>query len=119
MTPIQPYVRVVRLMVAVLLGIQAGLLVLAPVDAAARTLAPADAALRINPNTATEAELRLLPQIGPKLAAYIIEYRESAAAQPAFGQAEDLDHVHRIGPATVERLRPLLCFPQDDHNASP
>ncbi len=67
---------------------------------------------RIDPNTASAAELELLPRIGPRLAAAIIEYRESLTTQPAFESADDLAHVKRIGPATVERLRPWLTLPE-------
>lgn len=70
----------------------------------------AAAGLRIDPNTATTDELMLLPGIGPALSSYIVEFRESSARQPAFLAAEDLDGVHRIGPLTVEKLRPLLTF---------
>ncbi|HUU97164.1 MAG TPA: helix-hairpin-helix domain-containing protein [Phycisphaerae bacterium] len=67
--------------------------------------------LRLDPNVATRDELMLLPGIGPKLAQYIIEYRTAAPSAPAFATAEDLDNVARIGPVTVEKLRPYLCFP--------
>ena len=66
--------------------------------------------LRLDPNTATLAELQLLPRIGPQLAANIIAYRESVTCRPAFRRAEDLDRVMRIGPVTVERLREYWDF---------
>jgi hypothetical protein len=69
------------------------------------------AALRIDPNTAREEELMLLPGIGPILAANIVECRENAPVKPAFRHAEDLDSVPRIGPKTVAKLRPYLTFP--------
>jgi competence ComEA-like helix-hairpin-helix protein len=75
------------------------------------TARPETARLRLNPNVATRDELMLLPGIGPKLAENIVEYRRYAPAAPAFATAEDLDDVARIGPLTVERLRPYLCFP--------
>jgi competence protein ComEA len=65
----------------------------------------------LDPNVATKDELMLLPRIGPVLADAIINYREANGPGPAFLCAEDLDNVHRIGPVTVEQLRPLLCFP--------
>lgn len=52
----------------------------------------------------------LLPRIGPALADAIVKYRESARPGIAFRAVEDLDHVPRIGPVTVEHLRPLLVF---------
>jgi competence ComEA-like helix-hairpin-helix protein len=70
-----------------------------------------DLRLRLNPNTATPAELQLLPRIGPKLAENIVAFRDSQTDRPAFGTAEDLDRVKRIGPVTVELLRPHLIFP--------
>lgn len=69
--------------------------------------------LRLDPNRATAAELDLLPRIGEKIAANIIAYRESTRDWPAFRCAEDLDRVPRIGPATVELLRPFLRFPDE------
>lgn len=60
---------------------------------------------RLNINTATSTELQLLPGIGPSLAAAIVEYR---AASGPFRTVSDLDKVPRIGPKTVERLRPLV-----------
>ncbi len=69
--------------------------------------------LRLDPNRATVDELQLLPRIGPKIAERIVAYRESVTDPPAFRTAEDLDKVKFIGPVTVERLRPLLRFPDD------
>ncbi len=78
---------------------------------------PAATILRLDPNTATHAELTLLPRIGPKLAQYIIDYRNNATPQPAFRSPADLDAVPRIGPRTIARLQPLLKFDQahDEH----
>lgn len=76
----------------------------------ARPVSPDCITLRINPNTATATELRLLPGIGPALSEYILKFRESSSRRPAFRNADDLDDVYRIGPVAVERLRPLLAF---------
>ncbi len=60
---------------------------------------------RVNVNTATQAELELLPGIGPALAQRIIEHRR---LRGAFRRVEDLDAVKGIGPKMLERLRPLV-----------
>jgi competence ComEA-like helix-hairpin-helix protein len=82
-----------------------------PASSESATIVADQARLRLDPNVATRDELMLLPRLGPALADAIIKYRESAGLSPAFSCAEDLDNVYRIGPATVEQLRPLLCFP--------
>lgn len=56
---------------------------------------------------ADEAALRLLPGIGPVLAARIVEAR----SQAGFVAIDDLRRVPGIGPVTVERLRPFLRAP--------
>lgn len=61
-------------------------------------------AQRININTAGEAELQLLPGIGPALAARIIEDRE---ANGPFESVDDLMRIKGIGPRTVARLRDM------------
>ncbi|MCC6677773.1 MAG: helix-hairpin-helix domain-containing protein [Phycisphaerales bacterium] len=60
---------------------------------------------RINLNTATAAELELLPGIGPGLAQRIIEHREKAGR---FRTVAELDKVKGIGPRTIDKLRPLV-----------
>ena len=60
---------------------------------------------RIDLNRATQAELELLPGIGPSLAQRILDYR---AEHGAFKRIEDLDEVKGIGPKTLEKLRPLV-----------
>jgi DNA uptake protein ComE-like DNA-binding protein len=82
-------------------------------------LTPARLQLRLNPNTATAAELELLPRIGPTLGQKIVAYRAGVAEQPAFRRAEDLDRVPRIGPATVEAMRPFLLLPEAPEPLSP
>lgn len=69
-----------------------------------------DARLLLDPNTATRAELMLLPQIGPTLSERIVSCRESVATPPAFSSADDLDQVRGIGRITIDRLRPHLRF---------
>lgn len=59
----------------------------------------------VNLNTASAAELETLPGIGPALAGRIIDHR---AAIGRFRSVDELDDVSGIGPATLQRLRPLV-----------
>ena len=53
------------------------------------------------------ATLALLPGIGPRLAEAIVRERRRLGA---FAGPDDLERVPGIGPATVQRLRPLVRF---------
>lgn len=77
--------------------------------------------IKINPNTAEWWELDELPGIGEVKARAIVAYREEfraaalaahprAEPPPAFRKPEDLAEVKGIGPATVEKMRPMLTF---------
>src|SRR3989344_3368851 len=59
---------------------------------------------KIKLSTATQSQLEELPGIGPSKAAAIIEYR----IKNGFKSVNDLDKVKGIGPATLEKLRPLV-----------
>lgn len=65
------------------------------------------AGVKININTATKAELELLPRIGPSLADRIIAERERGGP---FKRLEDLDRVRGIGPKTLQGLRDHVVF---------
>jgi hypothetical protein len=66
---------------------------------------------RINPNTAEAASLVRLPNIGPKRALAIVEYRKTAdSGQPAFRSTTDMANIRGIGPATSRKMQPWLCF---------
>ena len=78
-------------------------LVVSPAPAAS---APSDG--RIELNTATEAELCLLPGIGPALAKRILEYRD---VHGGFCSAGELTAVPGIGDATVAALKPYITVP--------
>jgi competence protein ComEA len=62
----------------------------------------------IDPSTAPQEDLELLPGIGPGLARAIIAYREKNGA---FRNADDLEKVPGLGPKTIERIRAHLRFP--------
>jgi competence protein ComEA len=62
----------------------------------------------IDPNTAPQEDLELLPGIGPALAGRIVTDR---TAHGRFDSAAVLTRVPGIGPRLVERLRPHLRFP--------
>ena len=69
---------------------------------------------RIDPNTATMAELAEIPELGRKRAEEIVAFREAFLAghsgEVAFKRVEDLRAIKGIGPAMVERLRGYLVF---------
>ncbi len=60
---------------------------------------------RVNLNTATQAELELLPGIGPAMAKRILEYRSTHGK---FTSVDQLDSVKGIGTKTMAKLRPLV-----------
>lgn len=61
----------------------------------------------VNVNTASVAELQLLPRIGPAVAARIVEQREKNGP---FKALDDLLLVRGIGEATYEQLKPYLAL---------
>lgn len=67
--------------------------------------APATIARKININTATAAELELLPEVGPKLAAEIVRHRERFGP---FKSVVDLDSVKGVGTKTLAKLAPMV-----------
>ncbi len=62
----------------------------------------------ININTAGIESLKRLPRIGPVTAGNIIQYREQNGP---FKSLEELDNVTRIGPKTLELIRPYIFIP--------
>ncbi len=74
-------------------------------DAGSRS-APAKARPnRVNLNRASAEELETLPGIGPSRAQAIVRWREEHGR---FRRVEDVLGVPGVGPATLERLRPLV-----------
>jgi competence protein ComEA len=69
---------------------------------------PTRASSPVSLNSASAAQLNDLPGIGPALAERILAERQERGG---FARLEDLLVVRGIGPATLERLRPLLTVP--------
>jgi competence ComEA-like helix-hairpin-helix protein len=61
----------------------------------------------VNINRASVAELDALPGVSPKVAAAIVEYRNTRGV---FTSIEQLDSVKGIGPALLEKLKPIVRF---------
>ncbi|HSN76403.1 MAG TPA: helix-hairpin-helix domain-containing protein [Anaerolineae bacterium] len=59
----------------------------------------------INLNSASAQELEALPAIGPVTAQAIVDYR---TANGPFQSVEEITKVKGIGPATLEKLKPLI-----------
>lgn len=68
-------------------------------------------ALRIDLNRAPEAELTLLPGIGPVLALRIVEDRQRNGP---FDSVDSLQRVSGIGPRTLENLRDIAIVDRPD-----
>jgi competence protein ComEA len=61
----------------------------------------------VDPNSATAAELQLLPGIGPAIAERIVAYRKEHGK---FTSIDALGEVKGIGPRILERIRPYLSL---------
>ncbi len=61
----------------------------------------------VNVNTAGSSELENLPGIGEVLAQRIVDYR---AANGEFGNADELEEVKGIGPATLAKIRHCIVL---------
>lgn len=68
--------------------------------------------LRLDLNTATGAELRLLPGIGERLSESIVQNRQQSGP---FHSVDDLQRVRWIGPRTIERIRPWVVNDHANH----
>lgn len=71
--------------------------------------------MRIDINSASAAELSLLPGVGPNIAQNIVTERQTNGP---FETIDDLQRVHLVGPLIVERLRPYAVVddaPEVDH----
>ncbi|MBS1272414.1 MAG: ComE operon protein 1 [Candidatus Marinimicrobia bacterium] len=64
-------------------------------------------AMKIFINLADQNDLMKLPRIGPAMSKRIIAHREKNGYFKSF---KNLRQVKGIGPATIEKLRPLITF---------
>jgi len=64
----------------------------------------------VNINTASTAELQLLPGVGAQRAAAIVAMRQERGG---FARPEDLVEVEGIGPVMLERMRPHVATQGD------
>ncbi len=74
-------------------------------DAPERTAAPPGPAAPLDLNAATADQLDALPGVGPVTAAAIVAWR---SANGRFSAVDQLGEVDGIGPARLEKLRPLV-----------
>ncbi|MFO0834122.1 MAG: helix-hairpin-helix domain-containing protein [Phycisphaerales bacterium] len=97
--------RVIAIALCIACAVVVGVVLLGrdrPADEPNRNTSPASL---IDLNSASAAEIELLPEIGPALAARIVESREKDGA---FRSPNDLDRVRGIGKGTIERVTPLV-----------
>jgi competence protein ComEA len=64
----------------------------------------------VNINTASEAQLMLLPRVGPSLAKKIVDYRQ---ANGEFKAADELVLVPGVGDRTFELMAPYVAIKGD------
>ena len=70
---------------------------------------------RIDPNTASVAELAAIPELGEKRAQAIVDFRQRFQSRHpdriVFIRVADLEQISGIGAATAETMGPYLIFP--------
>lgn len=93
---------------AILMTLTLAIAAVAPTFAADAPAASAQQNSVVNINTAETAQLALLPRIGPKAAARIVEYRKANGG--SFKKATDLMQVKGVGEKTFELLRPYVAL---------
>lgn len=70
----------------------------------------------VNINTATQAQLETLPDIGPSKAQAIIEYRKTNGS---FKSVDELKKVKGIGDKTLAKLKPQVSLSGETSVAAP
>jgi competence protein ComEA len=65
---------------------------------------------KIDVNTATGEDLRILPGIGPKKAEAIVEYRRSHGS---FRSLSEISEVRGIGPKTLDQIAPYVVVGEE------
>jgi len=99
-------------------NVQIGMVFLSVILVAAAFTVPtwAEEAVKININTANEAELTQLKGVGPKTAASIIKYRKEISP---FKTLEDLMNVKGIGEKTFEKIKDRITVGETGANTAP
>lgn len=95
------------IIISYLQKINPGSKVILPQGGGGSPTAPTVIEKKINPNKAGLEELIRLPEIGPVLAANIIEYRNSSGG---FQSLEELQKVQGLGPKKLKRLKDYLSL---------
>ena len=62
---------------------------------------------KVNINTATETQIALLPGIGPKLAAEVVNYRTNNGG---FKTIEDIKKVSGVGDKKLEKIKDFVVL---------
>jgi competence protein ComEA len=66
---------------------------------------------KININTASPEQLRLLPRVGPKIAMRIVAYRQKSK----FKVPHEITKVKGIGRKTFEKMKPYITVGNSTH----
>lgn len=101
-----------RRIVAAALAIAVTSLLSTGVAFAAAKPAPAG---KVNMNTATAEQFTVLPGVGPKLAARIVEHRQKAGS---FKTVQELLNVKGIGEKNFEKIQGYLTLGEPGRSAS-
>src|SRR5260221_8911351 len=70
---------------------------------------------KVNVNTATAEQFTVLPGVGPKLAARIVEHRQKAGS---FKSVQELLNVKGIGEKNLEKIQGYLTLGEPGRSAS-